>query len=277
MCRLRRLSHRLSPEPEPESEKPVNDPLLSIPASAPSTPPLSLDPRPGQPDAEVLLWFNSKYPTGRTNKSHGAYAAQLYKTRPKNDGDPAGPHWTWCDDLTPLQKEILRYSTYIRQTDPERRAEQKRKADKNPFAIKRREEQRIAYQQKIEAEGKTVRSYRRDGTKPDKETLAAEKKARTNADRQRIRNCLAAGENPFEPGNAKFDLCRILLERGACALDLDDPATKTAFEALRVAKAVSRKGDVVSLHREIKALRDAEQTQSDMDQLRSLPNFGIMA
>ncbi|SOC14356.1 hypothetical protein [Rhodobacter maris] len=68
-----------------------------------STP--SLTPYSGQSDKEIEAWFRWKYPNGATDKSPGAYAAELFKSRPNRD-DPTGKD-EWYSRLTGAQLAIL--------------------------------------------------------------------------------------------------------------------------------------------------------------------------
>jgi hypothetical protein len=64
-----------------------------------------LTPYAGQSDEEIAAWFRWKYPKGKTDKSSGAYAAALYKSRPGRD-DPAAEN-DWYTRLTEAQRAIL--------------------------------------------------------------------------------------------------------------------------------------------------------------------------
>lgn len=74
-------------------------------ADTTKAPTLSLTPYAGQSDEEIAVWFRWKYPKGKTDKSSGAYAAALYKSRPGRD-DPAAEN-DWYTRLTEAQRAIL--------------------------------------------------------------------------------------------------------------------------------------------------------------------------
>ncbi|WP_444460565.1 hypothetical protein [Rhodobacter capsulatus] len=64
-----------------------------------------MTPYAGQSDTEIAAWFRWKYPKGKTDKSSGAYAAALYKSRPGR-GDPTAEN-DWYTRLTEAQRAIL--------------------------------------------------------------------------------------------------------------------------------------------------------------------------
>ncbi|WP_417264241.1 hypothetical protein [Celeribacter sp.] len=66
----------------------------------------SIEPYAGQSREEVEAWFRWKYPKGMTEKGSGAYASELYKTRPDRNDDPA-KFREWYERLSDYQCKIL--------------------------------------------------------------------------------------------------------------------------------------------------------------------------
>ncbi|WP_299360375.1 hypothetical protein [uncultured Paracoccus sp.] len=244
----------------------------------------ALQPHSGQSDADVNRWFRNKYPGGLTNKSPGAYAAELYKSKPNRD-DYSAADWEdvytgWYESLTDLQKKILGIPKRNRQNDPERKAKEKAKRARNPEYQRELAEKRQIY---AATKSDPVRPYRRS-VKVTAEQRRAERKDRNDIARQNIRDALASGRNPFtneDPQSFKWLIADRLLREGSfnmAAEELSEHAVdvRRAYEALRVAKAVSRKGDTITLRPEIVATRvatDVMPEEDEMDLLKRNPFY----
>lgn len=98
-----------------------------------------IEPYPGQSDREVRAWIKWKYPNGVTKMTCGAYAAELYKTKPDRGEDPAGEQ-VWYSGLTELQKKLLAKS-------------------KRGNAIERDEQGRIAFRDRFSLSDDESREY----------------------------------------------------------------------------------------------------------------------
>lgn len=296
-------------------------PQVSASAPSPSKPlpPASLTPYPGQPDAEVDMWFRANYPSGRNEMSERKYAGALYNNpadpKPDRDDDPAAEK-AWYERLTEYQERILSTARARKAADPKVIAKRKKDLANWPEYQETLAQKRKDYAAEQAAKGLSVRPYRRRTTKPDAATLKAEQIARNEGIRAGIRNSLIAKENPFKPRDLtekppedlgsklsvwddrdeylekwetkkrtdylKHQVCEVLLKDGQFTMsgfadeawlnEVTDEEAEAAFKSvvgiLRVAKAISRKGDTIRLHADI----IEEQNANDMS---GLPHFGM--
>lgn len=232
---------------------------------------VDLTPRPGQSDVDIKAWMDAERPSTKSNMLARKYAGAIYKTKPSREDDPAGEA-AWREALTNLQKEVLAAAKRQKAADPKVQAAAKRRRAADTDYQQQLVRQRVEYRGRIEVdEGREVRGYRR-GAKLTADEKKAERKARNDELRARIREELMAGRNPFTPEarpnsmrhHANYAVCRWLLQHG----DLDpangkfvhdfsehmdvplDEARKLiagAVELLRTAKAISKKGDLIYL------------------------------
>ncbi|WP_147435500.1 hypothetical protein [Paenirhodobacter hankyongi] len=218
----------------------------------------------GQPDAETLTWFRAKYPNGITAKSSRAYARELYKTKPDREEDPAGEQ-DWYSSLTDFQEKLLADANRQKRTDPKVKAARARARAADPEYQTKLAKTRMEYADRAEAEGREVRSYRRNVTlTPDQKKT--ERNERNEKRREHIRTAIGRGQNPFAPSkqHVAFMVCARLLEMGrfdpindpvvsdlAQKLSITEDAVRKlvggAIETLRTAKAIRKDGAVIVL------------------------------
>lgn len=242
-------------------------------AASPAAELALLKPYPGQPDAEVARWFQLKYPSGLTKRSPGAYCAELYKTQP-NKSDYGAADWEivyaeWYGALTDRQKKIMAQAKRIRTTDPEKIAAAKAKRAKDPEYQKELLEKRQAY---AASKGAPVRTYRKGVTEDQKR---ADRKSRNDEARERIRSQIANGRNPFaEDTGFRWLIVNELLTVGSFEMAAPEYADheaeiKSAYETLRVAKAVKRNGSILTIRPELVEISEAEAFKDD-------PTYGLV-
>lgn len=249
---------------------------------------IDLTPRPGQSSAEVKAWMDSMRPSTKSNMLARSYAREIYKTKPDRHSDPAAEA-AWYAALTEFQRKVLKAAAQQRNADPKVREAEKKRRAADPQYQRQLKRKRKDYGDRIEAEeGRSVREYRR-GAKPTQEQTQDESNARNETMRARIRDELAADRNPFDPDSldnvkASFDaVARLQMKYLICAKLLDpgvfdtanDPEAAgwakqsgisaaelnklidSAIEALRTAKAISRRGSKIYLHRDLVRKREA--------------------